>query len=95
MTLKELMCYIRAIPLWAKKRFNKDFFCPHFWVEKEVYHHNIWVSDNNFRIAEDSLHHYPGEHFVANARLTGLECKRCGKKMMEWDKGDVIILPKE
>ena len=81
--------------MWARHKFNTDFFCPHVFVEKEIYHNNIWVSDKNFRIAEDSLRHYPGERLVVNARLTGLECKYCGKKIMEWDNGDIIKLPKE
>lgn len=92
MTIKELICYLKAIPLWCRSRE----WAPHTWIEKETYpRQQIWVSENGFRVKDESLNHYPGERLVQNVTLHGHVCKYCGKKMMDWDRGYVVTLPKE
>ena len=92
MSLAELKCYWRAIPFF----FKTGNWIPHLWIEKQTYPASeIWVSEKNFRIRGNGYEHYPWEHLEKNVTLHGLECKHCGKKMMTWDKDDVIQLPKE
>ena len=91
MSIKTIKCFLKAIPFFLRTRI----WASHFWVEKETYPAiDVWVSDKNFRIRENGYEHYPWEHLERNVTLHGLECKRCGKRMMTWDKGDVIQLPK-
>lgn len=90
MDFKSIKCIIKAIPLFIKS----GEFVPHLYEEKERYTANIFYTDHGFRIA-GSLNHAPDEHFVRNAILIGCECKRCGRKMMEWQRNeDVPVIGK-
>ena len=91
--IKEIVCVFKAIPFF----FRTGNWIPHLWIEMETYPAaEIWVSDRNgFRIRGNGYDHYPWEHLEKGVTLHGLECKHCGKRMMTWDKGDVIQLPKE
>ena len=90
--LKNISCILKAIPFFLKT----GNWIPHLWIEKATYPGvDIWVSDRTgFRVRGNGYEHYPWEHLEKNVTLHGLECKHCGKKMMTWDKGDVIQLPK-
>lgn len=96
MNIKKLGCYIRAIPLWVRMKFNKDFFCPHYFVDEE------WITPvyrnrktNELRIATSYAHDID-EEWIPNAIFIGRTCKRCGyktadiKRLGEW-QDDVKI----
>lgn len=96
MNFKKIGCYIRAIPLFARKGFNPDYFCPHFFRECEQYRSDIFVDirkNGKFRIA-NTMQHKDYEVLMKNAVLTGLECKRCGHKEMEYQSSDSLPIIK-
>ena len=80
MNRKELMCYIRAIPLWVRKGFDKDYFCPHLYRDIGEYSAKIFVNQKTgkFRIADSYAHEF-GEKYEPNAIIIGRQCVRCGK----------------
>lgn len=94
MTIKEVKCCLEAIPLFVRSKFK--VWVPHVYQEVESYPHSkIWVSAGKFRVFDGSLNHYPGEHLEHDVTLCGYACKYCGKKIMDWSKGQVPILPRE
>ena len=98
MSWLELKCYLIEILSFIKILFKtgQKVWNPHFYVEKETYPRmKIWVTDKGFRTFDGDYSHYPGEHLEENVTLHGMECKRCGKKMMEWDNGNVYVIPKQ
>ena len=95
MSLNKLICHVKAIPSYVRHKFDRDFYNPHEFVEDKTYHSNIWITDKGFRLAKDSLHHYPGELFVANAKITEIVCAKCGKRVVGWEDGSSMIIEKE
>lgn len=92
MNFKKIGCYIRALPLFIRKCFNPDYFCPHFYKECEKYRSDIFVDmrhKDKFRIA-NTMQHKDYEVLMKDAVLTGLECKRCGYKTMEYQRSEDI-----
>lgn len=86
---KAIICYMRALLLWFHcgikgGGFHRDNFCPHRYVEVREFRENIFVKPKGkIRIA-DSYTHDIDEKFVYQAYLTGLECKCCGHKELEY-----------
>lgn len=96
MNFKKIGCYIRAIPLFVRKGFKPDYFCPHIFVECEKYKADIFVDIrkcDHFRIA-NTMQHKDYEVLMKDAVLTGLECKRCGFKTMQFQSKEKLPIIK-
>ena len=90
MSVKEIICQIKAIPFFIKT----GLWIPHEYEDFAVQISDIVVSENGFKIARD-YSHLPGERIVKDASVTVSQCKCCGKIEMSWQHGDVPVIKAE
>lgn len=84
--MKQLICYIKAIPFYLRT----GEFIPHIFKDSKTYTSDIFVTENDFRLAE-TYTHLPQEKLIKNATIYESECKYCGKKIMAWSKGEIPV----
>ena len=89
--MRFIYCYLKAMVEFIKYQV----FIPHTFVEVSEEKHDIFVSDNSFRIATGSYEHLNGERLIRNAIVTTSKCKCCGKEFSVWSDGEVPVITKE
>lgn len=85
--IKEIGCYIKAIPFWIRSHI----WCPHIYGETEYTPAIIIASKNSFRISKDYKHN-ENEKVYPKATLITSKCICCGKKEISWYDSEPIII---
>lgn len=81
MNIKNMVCYLKAIPFFVKMGFKKEYFIPHVFEDVEEFKANIFYDKKKDKIRlADTYTHTFDERYYPNAIVTGIQCKYCGYK---------------
>lgn len=89
--MKRIYCYLKALIEYAKY----GVLIPHSFVDVTEEKHDIFVTDNSFRIATGSYEHLNGERLIRNVTVVTSKCKCCGKEEQYWYESDTPVITKE